>query len=341
MIAAGSASLSRLCDPSARNIPAPLALPFLDAASVGAGSLAAEPQERKACHAQVHHTRCLACSRVAGGIALAIATGSLTRCLRRRADDLKKAGHRASQRTAKTCLRRLAPRNRVPKLPSAKDADVLTNGALTAAGSPADVDTVPAKFSARTQQMTNSHRRLPAQTSHPPTSATKSSRRSVRSATRRPAQPRQPPMRTRSSVPRSPSTIALQGLTAMPRCSDGKVPWIEGHGLYAVPGRKCGGCRSRQQPRGRVALSGQRLTVISASGRTQFHARTRPESIGRMITMRTFLVACLAAIPYRRRCRRCTQQLRAGYISGRIFHHGCPHLSLCGSVTDRDILRHG
>ncbi len=36
------------------------------------------------------------------------------------------------------------------RAPSAKNADVLTDGALTAPGSPVDIDTVPAKYSVRT-----------------------------------------------------------------------------------------------------------------------------------------------------------------------------------------------
>lgn len=91
--------------------------------------------------------RSLALARaVAGGIGVAVGKDTVPPA---RAEELKKQDT-VPPATGKSVPEQAGTQEPSSRVPSAKDADVLTNGVLTVPGAPADVDTAPAKFSART-----------------------------------------------------------------------------------------------------------------------------------------------------------------------------------------------
>ncbi len=172
---------------------------------------------------------------VAGGIALAIAQGA-DAVPQAKADDLKKQDT-VPPADGKNMPEKAGTQEPSSKAPSVKDADVLTNGALTAAGSPADVDTVPAKFSARSaaddqlpiagyrlKHLTGDQRNEIIQGLGSQRDATSGSPRASNDA-------------YAIVGAEIPSTIVLQGLTPMPEALTAKFPALRGTAFMRAGGK--------------------------------------------------------------------------------------------------------
>ncbi len=152
------------------------------------------------------------------------------------ADELKKQDT-VPPATGKSMPEKAGTQEPSSKAASVKDADVLTNGALTAAGSPADVDTVPAKFSARSaadDQLPIAGYRLKHLTGGQRSEIIQGIG-SQRDGTSGSSQANNDAYAIIGAE--IPSTIALTGLTAMPEALMAKFPGLRGTAFMRAAGK--------------------------------------------------------------------------------------------------------
>jgi len=152
-----------------------------------------------------------------------------------KADDLKKQDT-VPPATGKSVPEQAGTQEPSSKAASVKDADVLTNGALTAPGSPADVDTVPAKFSARStadDQLPIAAYRLRHLTGDQRNEIVQGL------GSQRDAAPRSGEANAAYAIVGAaiPSTVALTGLTAMPEALTAKFPGLRGTAFMRAAGK--------------------------------------------------------------------------------------------------------
>ena len=169
---------------------------------------------------------------VAGGAGYALAQGSVPQA---QSDDLKKQDS-VPPTTGKNAPEQAGTQEPSSKAPSAKNPDVLTDGALTARGSPADVDTVPGKFSARTaadDQLPIAAYRL----KH----LTQDQRNEIVQGLGSQSAAASGPGGSNDAYAivgaEIPSTVALQGFTAMPEVLTGKFPSLRGTAFLRAAGK--------------------------------------------------------------------------------------------------------
>ncbi len=172
---------------------------------------------------------------IAGGIAVAIGQGA-DAVPQAKAQELKKQDP-VPPATGKSTSEKAGTHEPSSKAPTAKDADVLTNGALTAGGSPADVDTVPAKFSARSaadDQLPIAGYRLKHLTGGE-RSEIMQGIGSQRDGMPGSAQANNDAYAVVGAE--IPSVVALQGLTAMPDALTAKFPGLRGTAFMRAGGK--------------------------------------------------------------------------------------------------------
>jgi len=170
---------------------------------------------------------------VAGGIGLAVGQDKGPQV--QAADELKKQDSVPPATGKNSAPEQAGTQEPSSKAPSVKDPDVLTKGALTAPSSPADVDTVPAKFSARTDaddQLPIAAYRLKHLTNDQRAEIVQgigSKRDAAGSAD----------ANTAYAIVGAeiPSTVAMSGLTAMPEALTAKFPGLRGTAFMRAAGK--------------------------------------------------------------------------------------------------------
>lgn len=171
---------------------------------------------------------------VVGGIAVAIGQGA-DAVPQVKAQELKKQDT-VPPAAGKSTSEKAGTHEPSSKAPTANDAAALINGALTAGGSPADVDTVPAKFSARSaadDQLPIAGYRLKHLTGGQRSEIMQGigSQRDGTSA----AQGNNDAYAVVGAE--IPSVVALQGLTAMPDALTAKFPGLRGTAFMRAGGK--------------------------------------------------------------------------------------------------------
>jgi hypothetical protein len=172
---------------------------------------------------------------IVGGIAVAIGQGA-DAVPQAKAQELKKQDT-VPPATGKSTSEKAGTHEPSAKAPTANDAAALINGALTAAGSPVDVDTVPAKFSARSaadDQLPIAGYRLKHLTGGERTEIMQGIG-SQRDGTSGSAQGNNDAYAVVGAE--IPSVVALQGLTAMPDALTAKFPGLRGTAFMRAGGK--------------------------------------------------------------------------------------------------------
>jgi len=168
----------------------------------------------------------------AGGIGLAIGQDKGPPA----ADELKKQDTVPPATGKDSAAEKAGTQEPSSKAPSVKDSDVLTKGALTAPSSPPDVDTVPAKFSART----NADDQLPI-AAYRLKHLTNDQRAEIVQGigSKRDAAPGSADTNKAYAIVGAeiPSSVALTGLTAMPEALTAKFPGLRGTAFMRAEGK--------------------------------------------------------------------------------------------------------